>query len=136
MTAMAQPHLGERTQIRFHAPKAVVDTLSAYAERRGLPVSRAVSDLLAEAAGRPDLVLHGDPQFDFDDVTATAAPRSTDETATLAIRVPPTELTPPTLDELAIDAACVAPDVVAMLLAQRLGLGRLLPERSQLLMTG
>ncbi len=134
MTAMAQPHLGERTQIRFHAPKAVVDTLSAYAERRGLPVSRAVSDLLAEAAGRPDLVLHGDPQFDFDDVTATAAPRSTDETATLAIRVP-TELTP-TLDELAIDAGMRRPDVVAMLLAQRLGLGRLLPERSQLLMTG
>lgn len=134
MAAMAQPHLGERTQIRFHAPKAVVDTLSAYAERRGLPVSRAVADLLAEAAGRPDLVLHGDPQFDFDDATATAAPRATDETGTLAIRVP-TELVP-TLDDMAADAGMRRPDIVAMLLAQRVGLGHLLPERSQLLMTG
>ena len=134
MAAMAQPHLGERTQIRFHAPTAVVDTLTAYAVRRGLPTSRAVSDLLAEAAERPDLVLHGDPMFDFDDVVTGSAASASDGTSTLQIRVP-TELIP-TLDELAMEAGIRRPDVAASLLAQRLGMGHLLPERSQLQMTG
>ncbi len=133
MTAMAQPHLAERTQIRFHAPQAVVDALATYAERRGLPVSRAVADLLSETAGRPDLVLHGEPMFDFAEVIPSVAHES-EGTGTLAIRVPK-ELVP-VLDEFAAEAALRRPDVVASLLAHRVGLGHLMPERSQLLMTG
>jgi hypothetical protein len=134
MAAMAQPHLGERTQIRFHAPKAVVDTLTAYAERCGLPVSRVVSDLLAEAAGRPDLALVGDQIFDLLEVPTSSRGRALKETSTLAIRVP-TKLVP-RLDVLAREAGVRRPEVVALLLAQRVGLDHLLPERRQLQMTG
>lgn len=53
---MAQPHLGDRVQIRYLAPKVLVDTLTAYAAARGLNLSQVTADLLAEITGMPELV--------------------------------------------------------------------------------
>ncbi|WP_458682691.1 hypothetical protein [Prescottella equi] len=131
---MAQPHLGDRTQLRFHAPKALVDYLSAYAERRGLAMSRTTADLLSAAAGHPNLVLSEMPLFDFDSLADEIPPSAPGELAILKFRAPSRVVR--TLDLMAREAGIKRPDAAVRLLAQAVGLTEYAEEGRQLQMTG
>lgn len=131
---MAQPHLGARTQLRFHAPKALVDVLDAYAAKRGLAQSRTTADLLSEAAGHPDLVLNEAPLFDFGVLAADLAQPHTHETAILKFRAPSRVVD--TLDRMGREAGLRRSDVAIHLLCHAVGLSELVDEGQQLQMTG
>lgn len=134
MIRMAQPHLGDRTQLRFHAPKALVDCLSAYADRRGLPMSRTTADLLSEAAGHPDLVLSEMPLFDFGSLAGTIPVSAPGELEIMKFRAPSTVVD--TLDRMAREAGLKRPDIAIHLLAHAVGLPQFADEGRQLQMTG
>ncbi|GBF17368.1 hypothetical protein Br6_04774 [Rhodococcus sp. Br-6] len=134
MLRMAQPHLGDRTQLRFHAPKALVDYLSAYAERRGLAMSRTTADLLSAAAGYPNLVLSDMPLFDFDSLAADIPMSVPGELAIVKFRAPSRVVR--ALDHMAREAGVKRPDIAIRLLAQAVGLTDFAEEGRQLQMTG
>ena len=132
---MAQPHLGERTQLRFHAPKALVDVLDAYAAKRGLAQSRTTSDLLAEAAGHPDLVLNEATLIDFGVLAADLDRADSRESAILKFRAPRRVVE--TLDRMGREAGLRRSDVAIHLLCHAVGLSELVDEGAQQLqMTG
>lgn len=51
---MAQPHKGDRAQIKVRADVVVADVLRAMAAERGTSVSQLAADLLAIAVGHPE----------------------------------------------------------------------------------
>ncbi|WP_156052445.1 hypothetical protein [Nocardia carnea] len=85
---MAQPHLGDRVQIRYRAPKVIVDALMlSQAVKDGIPFSQVVSGLLAELTGYPQV---GSPMILFEIPHPTAFRPDPDPAATswLKCRVP------------------------------------------------
>ncbi|HNO87787.1 MAG: toxin-antitoxin system [Mycobacterium sp.] len=53
---MAQPHKGDREQIKLRAPAVVYTRLRQMAAERGTSVSQLSADLLAIAVGHPEAV--------------------------------------------------------------------------------
>jgi len=53
---MAQPHKGDREQIKLRAPAVVYTRLRQMAAERGTSISQLTADLLAIAVGHPEAV--------------------------------------------------------------------------------
>ncbi len=53
---MAQPHKGDREQIKLRAPVVVYARLREMAAERGTSISQIAADLLAIAVGHPEAV--------------------------------------------------------------------------------
>ena len=56
ISCMAQPHKGDREQIKLRAPAVVYTRLRQMAAERGTSVSQLSADLLAIAVGHPEAV--------------------------------------------------------------------------------
>jgi hypothetical protein len=53
---MAQPHKGDREQIKVRADRIVYDFVKNESARRGIPMGQYVADVLAIHVGHPELV--------------------------------------------------------------------------------
>lgn len=53
---MAQPHKGDREQIKVRADRIVYDIVKREAAARGIPMGQYVADVLAVHVGHPELV--------------------------------------------------------------------------------